>query len=1034
MVLRKLAVALLGVGVLLPGLSHALAIGDIRTKSALGEPYRGEVELSEIGDLTADEIKAGLATQEEFERLGIEKVYFLNELRFEVEVREGGKAILKISTLKPVSEPFLDFVVRVNWPGNTTMRSMTALLDPPTTQAYQAPVVKPVAPVVVKPVEQPVKAPEPRVVAEPKPVVEAKPAEVPAAKKPAEPKPAPVAQSRKEPTAPKAEAAPAVDSYRTKSSESLWAIALKVRPSKGVSVHQTMIAIQRANTDAFGNNNINALKTGQILRIPSESQIREISSAEAIQSVNDQNNAWKGLSAQSDKPLEAAQVNATAKPVAQAPAAAQPKPEMKLVAPQGGKTASATAGKDDAKKAADAAAAKKVAENQQKAAEAKKAAEKVGAEVKATEGKLKDNDAKLKMQDAKLAELQAKMKEQQAKEEAAKAEAAKKAEADKLAADKAKADAAKKEEAVAAEQKPEPVKPAEPAVAEAKKEAPKPVQPVAAPEAAEEGGMPLVPVLIGGVLALAGGVAAFLFKRRKDQKAEEEALAEIEELEDGPSETPSFSFDEDSSLDSNLDGLDLGGDETLLTEAAPAVDPLEEAEGYIAYGRYPQAIGFLSKAIAAAPERSDLRTKLLECYAATNDHEGFSALEAQFEEAGDLDALALAETLKASMAPAPALAAQVDDDGLIEFESSAAGDELPSLEDLELDFNQSISQSSTSLPVVGESALELDEGLDFNLDTAEPQAAVAATDDFGLDLGDLDLDAPATPSGAADDLSFAGDDLGGLDLDADFSLDEPAAAEPLAAVGEGDLDSLGGDLSFELDDVPTGESDAPLADAEISFDLGEVDLDGLEGDTTPAEQAATVSEDDLSFSLDDLDVAEVAPVSEVVSESAVEDDFASLDLDAGALDFEVESASAPVAVEPEAELTLDDLDADFSVGDEPELASEPLVDLDGAVSSELGDAAAEFDLALAEPEVITEDAVELESPVEESLEVVDAPLADDDFDFLADADENATKLDLAKAYIDMGDMEGARDILQEVLAEGSTDQQEEARGLMAQVG
>jgi pilus assembly protein FimV len=59
---------------------------------------------------------------------------------------------------------------------------------------------------------------------------------------------------------------------------------------------------------------------------------------------------------------------------------------------------------------------------------------------------------------------------------------------------------------------------------------------------------------------------------------------------------------------------------------------------------------------------------------------------------------------------------------------------------------------------------------------------------------------------------------------------------------------------------------------------------------------------------------------------------------------------------------------------------------------------------------------------------------DDDFDFLGETDENATKLDLARAYIDMGDAEGARDILNEVLSEGSDEQQGEAKELLARVG
>src|SRR6218665_1762314 len=109
MVLRKLAVALLSVGVMLPGLGHALAVSDLQTKSALGEPFWAEVDLTEINDLNADEIKVTLASQEDFERVGVERVYFLTDLKFDVIVNPAGRSYVKITTVKPVREPYLDF-------------------------------------------------------------------------------------------------------------------------------------------------------------------------------------------------------------------------------------------------------------------------------------------------------------------------------------------------------------------------------------------------------------------------------------------------------------------------------------------------------------------------------------------------------------------------------------------------------------------------------------------------------------------------------------------------------------------------------------------------------------------------------------------------------------------------------------------------------------------------------------------------------------------------------------------------------------
>jgi pilus assembly protein FimV len=198
MVLRKLAVALLSVGVMLPGMGHALAVRDLQTKSALGEPYQGEIELVEVGDLNADEIKVSLATQEDFERLGVERVYFLTDLRFDVMLNAGGRSFVKITSSKPVREPFLDFVVRIAWPGNTRLQGVTALLDPPvladtTPQAVERPLAtqpavstpvqpveasqtesaEPPAPVVPSAPARPVRQPAPAVAAQPTPVPQA---------------------------------------------------------------------------------------------------------------------------------------------------------------------------------------------------------------------------------------------------------------------------------------------------------------------------------------------------------------------------------------------------------------------------------------------------------------------------------------------------------------------------------------------------------------------------------------------------------------------------------------------------------------------------------------------------------------------------------------------------------------------------------------------------------------------------------------------------------------------------------------------
>jgi pilus assembly protein FimV len=196
-------------------------------------------------------------------------------------------------------------------------------------------------------------------------------------------------------------------------------------------------------------------------------------------------------------------------------------------------------------------------------------------------------------------------------------------------------------------------------------------------------------------------------------------------------------------------------------------DPLEEVEQYLAFERFPQAAGFLVKAIAANPDRADLRLKLAEVYARLDDHSGFAEqLKAGLKLKGiwmpwraqknsrlpcRLLLLRQATRMKVMLEYEPSKPAAANSD-----------DDIASLEDLEMDFNASVSASSPVLQAVSDEDLGLD-------------------DDFGLDV-------PAEPVSAA----TAADSGLSLDEDLDFSFDSKPA-EPAASAAE--------DLSFDLDEV-----------------------------------------------------------------------------------------------------------------------------------------------------------------------------------------------------------------------------------------
>jgi pilus assembly protein FimV len=244
----------------------------------------------------------------------------------------------------------------------------------------------------------------------------------------------------------------------------------------------------------------------------------------------------------------------------------------------------------------------------------------------------------------------------------------------------------------------------------------------------------------------------------------------------------------------------------------------------------------------------------------------------------------------------------------------------------------------------------------------------------------------------------------------DLLLDEPEVPEP--APVEDDLDSAF-DLSLDDLDNITPVEPAPVVEPEAPVELDEFPSDDDLSFESVLQQQTDIKEnlDDLSdFDLD-LDLgAEPSPAP------LAEDDFL-LDLDDGVKDL------SPVEPPVVADVPQDDLElpADFDLSLADEMDSNPPAEPD-AFAAELDDVNAELDRlsqTIAEPTFTEADAA------------IGGDLGEDDFDFLAGTDEAATKLDLAQAYIDMGDSDGARDILNEVLTEGDEKQRGEAKEMLS---
>jgi|GEM_PF-6829425 len=243
----------------------AFGLGELSSKSYLNQPFEAQIELINLGDLNNNELIAKLAGLEDFANVGIQRQFFLNNLNFKVVFDDQGGRYIQITTDAPVTEPFLNFLIEVIWPEGRLLREFTVLLDPPSYAAESSVIQQPVVT---------------NTVTKNSPVV--------------------VVTN----TSPAVTANTHNNNYRVyepDSGETLWGIASRNRPSESVSIQQTMLAIQALNQDSFTNGNINYLKKAQVLRLPTEEEVRELSVRDAMSIVSDQNRDWLGRTAASGK-------------------------------------------------------------------------------------------------------------------------------------------------------------------------------------------------------------------------------------------------------------------------------------------------------------------------------------------------------------------------------------------------------------------------------------------------------------------------------------------------------------------------------------------------------------------------------------------------------------------------------------------------------------------------------------------------------------------------------------------------------------
>jgi pilus assembly protein FimV len=810
-----------------PETARAAGLGPLTVQSALGQPLKAEVEVTSVTPEELQSLSVRLAPQAAFRQAGIEFNPALASLRFSLD-KSNGRHIVRITSTQAINEPFVDLLLELNWATGRLVREYTFLLDPPELRIGKAP--DPIAPVVVDqtPASASVTAPKPSPT--PEPTVKTGPAPAPA--------PAPSATSAPKPDTSSSSAS----EVKVKSGDTLSKIAVRNLPS-GVTLEQMLVALYRANPNAFAGSNMNRLKAGTILRLPEATDAMAVPAPDARREVvvqaKDFSSFRGNLASAVAKAApsvavvpesKSAQGQVTAKVDDKAAPKADSKDQVKLARPQSSSAQTgATGGGTTTAAQADAALAKEKAlkEAKQRVAELERNVSEMQKLM------AKQNEALAKAQEAtknKPATPSAPVPPTPApvvKAEPPKAEAPKaeppKAEAPKAEPPKAEAPKAEPPKAEAPKAEPPKTEPAK--AAPPKKEPPK----TPAPPAEDKDILSALlqnPLVLGGValfLALIGGGLAWYRRRqaKKLVKFQDSILAG-----DDLKSNSIFGATGGKSVDTNDSTFNSSFTPSASQIDSNEVDPIAEADVYIAYGRDTQAEEILKEALKVTPDRHAIRVKLLEIYANRKDLGSFSSLAGELYQQtnGDGEDWARASELGRSIDPRnPLYGAQGDSSRQTQILPTMAE---PRLDDfrttlssapIPVDFDLHANTQPTPVPIAerttslsGSGSADISSGRAQNMSMQEPRLSAANTSlgatqpsgalDFNLgQLPASDVKAPSIepkepakvslefdlnlPSSSVSSVNIPAQDLSSisLDLDSGKPAASPAGFESIAA-------------------------------------------------------------------------------------------------------------------------------------------------------------------------------------------------------------------------------------------------------------
>ncbi len=933
---KRLAPVIAVLAMLAPMAAFALGFGNITMKSALNQPLEAEIQLLSVQKGDLENLKIRLGSLEDFARVGADRAYFLTKIKFSLAKKPDGTPYVRLSSSERVTEPFLDFVVEARWPRGRILREFTVLVDPP--------VLSDEAPAPIR-----------------QAAVQAAPA--------ASARTARQAPIRERATLSSVTSRDGVLSYGpVQPNETLWVIASRMRPDESVSVNQMMLALVRDNPQAFYNGNVNQLKAGYVLRIEDPAAITALSVAQANAEVEHQRAEWQAR--KSGRPMRqvAASETGAADTAGSEGGDTRGEARLKLVAPGSEGAGSGTGDADVDRLRQDLVlAAEALDANRQETDELKARLLQMEEQLAAMQRliMLKD-DEMLSLQKQLSGEAGEPVVPQTASEQEVldgEMPEGEMPEGETLAGmpegEMLDGEGVEGAESVAGDDAETPAL----ALAEAEetqlpeRAAPAPVAEAPAPEP----GLLESPLLMyGGIGALVLAIVGWIVvRRRKMQEGFQESILNVgdEGVAGATNSGIAQGAGGESSMVSDFAMSEISEMSGIQTDASD-VDPISEADVYLAYGRHQQAEEIIRAALENAPERNELKLKLLEVFFAAKNVEAFE-LQAQalHDALGDeTDPLwGKAVTMGSQLCPGNPLfggAVQALQEELDSGVTAADEDLL----DFDFDLNASNLEDGKA------------EARDSAPDDAEPAARTEAT-------------TPATPDSGLD---F---DVSTLDFNLEQRDDEMVAEE----VASSDAQAL--DFDMKTLDKTVAE---PEAGSEERPETAAKAADGLDFNESMADA------DDTVLAFDNDEMAPVKPSGSTENEQS---------------DFAVDLSAEELTLDDDKAITSPAETADSADGGLDETAEDVLIIEEGLESIEAEQ---------------PDDAGKDKATEDEGLIGADDELLGDDM--FGEVDEIGTKLDLAKAYVDMGDGDGARSILDEVLEEGDDSQKQQAKDLLEQIG